>query len=403
MRFRNSPQNLVQLSFMFQNLMTNRIRRARFPALILAIFLLQPLQLFAHAQGEHYVWIGVEETALNGEVEISSADLNALLGFDIDPTRKITEAVLERYKGDLLDYFQERFAIEDSGGVLPLEIQSIRAKSFKEGNYASIKFVAGDGRQIDPVITVTNRLLVDKDPRHRGLLLITYNRRTGAEYRERTALVFGAYNTVQALDLDNPPGLLSDAQFVIQGILHILWGIDHVLFLVSLLFTAVLVRTQDGWQPVAGFKPALWKILKIVTLFTIAHSITLFLAGLGYLQLSGRIVEPLIALSIIVVAANNLLARFDSKKYWIILVFGLFHGLGFASVMSELPFRMQNLLSVVFYFNLGVELGQILLVAAVFPVLYLTRNSSLYRPVVVVGGSLGVAAVAAFWFFERVT
>ena len=102
---------------MFQNLMTNRIRRARFPALILAIFLLQPLQLFAHAQGEHYVWIGVEETALNGEVEISSADLNALLGFDIDPTRKITEEALERYKGDLLNYFQERFAIEDSGGV----------------------------------------------------------------------------------------------------------------------------------------------------------------------------------------------------------------------------------------------------------------------------------------------
>jgi hypothetical protein len=145
----------------------------------------------------------------------------------------------------------------------------------------------------------------------------------------------------------------------------------------------------------------MWKVVAIVTLFTIAHSITLFLAGLGYVRLPSRLVESIIALSIIFVAVNNLIGRFDSKKSWIILVFGLFHGLGFASVMAELPFRMLNLKWVVLFFNIGVELGQVAIVALVFPVLYALRGTRIYQPVVLVGGSVLIGLISTWWLAQR--
>jgi hypothetical protein len=356
---------------------------------------------WAHAVGEHYVWLKVDSDRLELSVEIHARDLAELLELDVDPEVPVNDDILAPLRDTLSAYIREHLAFSDANGPLPLRYKGIKPRNLGEGNYVMVDFEAGGDRQLGRVLTIRDDVLVNEDLQHRGLLMLLEDRVAGTSYRERTALIFSSFNSEQELDLDNLPRMMSRLQFIWQGMLHIFIGIDHVLFLVCLLLTAVLVRKNDGWVPAESFGQAMWKVVAIVTLFTIAHSITLFLAGLGYVRLPSRLVESIIALSIIFVAVNNLIGRFDSKKSWIILVFGLFHGLGFASVMAELPFRMLNLKWVVLFFNIGVELGQVAIVALVFPVLYALRGTRIYQPVVLVGGSVLIGLISTWWLAQR--
>jgi hypothetical protein len=128
---------------------------------------------------------------------------------------------------------------------------------------------------------------------------------------------------------------------------------------------------------------------------------TLLLTALGFVNLSSRLVESMIALSIVLVAANNIKGTVREGSRLVILFLGLFHGLGFASVMGNLPFRMEKLLKYVIGFNIGVELGQIAIVAVIFPLLFFFRRSSYYVPVVLKGGSAILILVASVWFIQR--
>jgi hypothetical protein len=186
-----------------------------------------------------------------------------------------------------------------------------------------------------------------------------------------------------------------------QGVLHIWIGIDHILFLLALLLPAVLRREEGRWIAVSSFRAALWNILKIVTVFTVAHSITLALAALEIVQVPSRLVESVIALSIVLVAANNIFGVVREGALWIILGLGLFHGLGFASVMGHLPFHMEKLIKVVIGFNIGVELGQMAIVCVAFPILFLMRKNRFYVPMILKGGSIVLALIAGVWFFQR--
>jgi hypothetical protein len=189
-----------------------------------------------------------------------------------------------------------------------------------------------------------------------------------------------------------------------QGVLHIWIGIDHILFLVALILSTVLVFADgSSWRPVSSFPGAFWNVLKIVTVFTVAHSLTLLLAALGMVNVSSRLVESAIALSIVLVAANNLAGkrRVRGGSLLIIFLLGLFHGLGFASVMGQLPFRMEKFLKSVIGFNIGVELGQVVIVAVLFPIIYVLRRNPLYVPVVLKGGSTALMLIAAVWFVQR--
>ena len=149
------------------------------------------------------------------------------------------------------------------------------------------------------------------------------------------------------------------------------------------------------------FHTALWNLLKIVTVFTFAHSITLLLAALGLLSVPSRFVESMIALSIILVAWNNITGKVRGGALWVILFLGLFHGLGFASVMGHLPFRMGDLLKSVVAFNVGVELGQVAIVVALFPLLWILRKRPAYVPLVLKACSAALILVAGFWFVQR--
>jgi hypothetical protein len=156
-----------------------------------------------------------------------------------------------------------------------------------------------------------------------------------------------------------------------------------------------------SWQPSDGFRPTFADVLKTVTAFTVAHSLTLSLATLRLVILPARFSESAIALSVVLAALNNVFPVVHGSRWIVAFGFGLVHGFGFASVLLDLGLPRGVLGVALVGFNLGVELGQIAIVAAFLPLAYLLRRTWLYRRVVLVGGSGVIAAVASLWFVER--
>ena len=177
-------------------------------------------------------------------------------------------------------------------------------------------------------------------------------------------------------------------KFVPEGVHHILIGPDHLLFLIGLLLLGGSVR----------------RLLTVITGFTVAHSITLALAVLNIVTPPGRLVEPIIALSIVYVGVDNLMVRGGrDMRVWIALVFGLIHGFGFASVLQEMGLPSGALGWSLFSFNLGVEIGQVTVAVVVASALMaLRRRSDVAGRRLAVAGSIVVMAAGTFWFIQRV-
>ena len=146
---------------------------------------------------------------------------------------------------------------------------------------------------------------------------------------------------------------------------------------------------------------ALVDVAKIVTAFTVAHSITLTLATLGVVSLPSALVESAIAASVVLAALNNLFPLFQGRRWTMAFVFGLIHGFGFATVLGELQLPQGALVLALLAFNAGVELGQLAIVAVFVPLAYALRAGAFYRRVVLQAGSWAIAGLAAVWFVER--
>ncbi len=189
-----------------------------------------------------------------------------------------------------------------------------------------------------------------------------------------------------------PQGLVPGVtfgQYQLLGFTHILpKGLDHILFVLGLYLLSTKLR------------PLLWQI----TMFTLAHTLTLGLAASGYVQLPAGIVEPLIAASIVYVAIENLLTtRMQPWRPALVFAFGLLHGLGFAGVLSELGLPADRFGEALVGFNIGVEMGQLTVVALAFAAIGWFRNRSWYRSAFVIPGSIAIALTGAYWFVERVS
>jgi hydrogenase/urease accessory protein HupE len=179
-------------------------------------------------------------------------------------------------------------------------------------------------------------------------------------------------------------------QYTKLGFTHILpLGVDHILFVLGLFLLSIRL------------KPLLWQ----VTAFTLAHTITLALSILGYIDLPDTVVEPLIAASIVYIGVENILTKeMHWHRVFVIFVFGLLHGMGFAGVLHELGLPENQLATALISFNVGVELGQIAVILLAFLALGLWfRNRSWYRQLVVIPLSLLIALVGLYWFVERVS
>jgi hypothetical protein len=350
----------------------------------------------AHSTGENYAFLNIDEDALRVRFELHQNELDAHFGLELGDTVPDTAALQP-----IVDYVLKHFEVRVGDEQLEFAFRKAALASLPQGLFLQLHLESPWSGPLPEMLTIQQTLFFEDNPRHRGLLLVERNAVVDRDFGEEyTALIFRPDNTVQELDLVDVPGLLQLREFLWQGAWHILIGYDHILFLLSLLLTAVVAWRGGQWVAEESFRKSLLNVAGIVTVFTIAHSFSLSLAALEIVKLPSRPVELIIALSIIVMAANNL-RPFLPARWTVIFVFGLFHGLGFATVMGHLTFRMVDLVKVMVLFNVGVELGQLGIVLIAFPLLYYMRKQTWFVPVIVRGGSAVIAAVAAYWLVER--
>lgn len=372
----------------------------RFP--LFFVFVLLPTVLMGHATRENYIFLNVPEHAIEGYFEIRLPDLEQRFDLVFPEETDAIESYVAENAPMVQQYIRDHFSIGPVGNPLKLEFTETGYEATSSELSFALYYFRMPVQPIPKQLEIKNTLFLENDRLHRSLVLLEYNSVTGETFPpEWTALIFSRSKDTQILDLTNVPGIYAPRDMISQGILHIFIGPDHILFLLVLLLPTVVILSVGKLEPIQRFPMALWNVFKIVTVFTIAHSVTLALAALDYITLPSRLVESIIALSIIVVSANNIYGKDRFSSLWVVLILGLFHGMGFASVMGDLPFRAVELWKVVIGFNIGVELGQMAIVAVVFPILFLVRKQNFYRPFILTGCSSLLGLVALYWFIQR--
>jgi hypothetical protein len=347
----------------------------------------------AHVASTGFLALEAHGRSLSGSVEIAVRDVESAIGADADRDGRISWGELRAAAPRLSLYLLQHLGVATAGGPCTLSFGGLEVSPRVDGNYAWLPLEAScpsDVRQLE----IRYDVLQELDPSHRGLL------RLAAGGRVQTAVLGGA-----AARLSLSPEASSTAralrQYFAAGTWHIWSGIDHLLFLLSLLLPAVLVRRDGRWEPVERGAVAFRDIVRVVTAFTLAHSLTLSLAAFDLVRLPSRLTESVIAASIIVAALNNLVPLVQGARGRIAFAFGLLHGFGFASVLAEMGLPEGLRLGALVAFNGGIEAGQLAVVAAVMPLAYLLRHRVLYRRALLPWGSAAIAVLAAAWLVQR--
>lgn len=360
------------------------------------------LPAVAHQLGEGYVILQVDAQKIVGHMELTLSTLNTAVPMDADQDGKVSDAEFEEKSAEAAAYIFEHVQLGTDTDWYALEQGDPTVASYPLGKYALFPFTIALPDPSPQYLRLKYTVLFEEDPQHRGLVMVERNALTGEENTtEAVSLVLTPDEPIQTLDLLAPIPRTSLLAFIKHGVWHIWIGIDHILFLVTLLLQSVLLCREKNWEATENFRAAFINVAKIVTLFTVAHSLTLSIAALDIITLPSRLVESIIAASIVAAAVLNFFPRYARFLYAFIFIFGLFHGFGFASVLGHLTTQTSALVSALVGFNVGVELGQLAIVFVCFPVLYLIRKQPFYRRWVLHLGSVLIGLIAMVWLIER--
>jgi len=347
----------------------------------------------AHKPSDSYLAVRTAGQKIEVQWDIALRDLEYAIGLDADGDGQITWGEVRSRRTDIESYALARLALRADGRPCPAVPRALLIDDHTDGAYAVLRIEAAC--TAPPLaLDLEYRLLFDLDPQHKGLLRLEHAGTT-------STAIFSPEQPVQRLALAGRSGVAQFAEYFREGVWHIWIGFDHILFLLALLLPAVLLRTERRWRPEPAFRPAFWNVVRVVTAFTVAHSITLGLATLGVLELPSRWVESIIAASVVLAALNNVFPLFAERRWLMAFVFGLIHGFGFASVLGDLGLPADALTIALVGFNIGVEAGQLAIVAVFLPLAWVLRRTVFYRRVVMVGGSLAIALLALAWLVER--
>jgi hypothetical protein len=361
---------------------------------LLLVALLFSTQAFAHKPSDSYLAVSVDGAVVRGQWDIALRDLEFAIGLDANGNGEISWGELKSKRKEAESYAFSRLNIFSDGKSCALATADFLVDEHSDGTYAVMRFNADCGGRAPASLEVAYSLFFDIDPTHRGLLRFERGgtSQTAVLSPERPRLAF---------KVGESSPLAQFFDYLREGVWHIWIGFDHILFLLSLLLPSVLLLKNGAWQPAGRFQETFWDVLKVVTSFTIAHSITLSLAALSVISLPSRLVESTIALSVVLAALNNLWPLVAERRWAVAFAFGLIHGFGFASVLADLGLPQGTLLLALVGFNLGVEVGQLAIVTAFLPLAYALRGSWFYRRLVFTGGSAAIALVASVWLAER--
>lgn len=358
----------------------------------------------AHRLNETYVYFNVTDTSMNGRFEATLADLDKVLGLDTDGSGTVEDAEFMAQSARVYEFLSGRLTLMTDGAELAVAPGPIEILDVGFARFAQVGFELPELKEVPESIEMNYAPLSFEGPGQLGLAIIESNTRVGLDGNEAyVSLSFDGSGGFQKLSLVGEPWLNVFVKFVEHGIWHIWLGFDHVVFLITLLLPSAMAATMNRWVPVESFASGLWNVAKIVTIFTISHSVTLTLASFGVLQLPVAFVEAVIAFSIIAVATLNLFPKVHRHILWIVFLFGLFHGFGFANVLAPLALDPTRVVVGVAAFNIGVEIGQLAIVAVAFPVIWLLRRWWLYPPLAFKAGTAAIVLVASVWLLERTT
>jgi hypothetical protein len=352
------------------------------------------LPALAHKPSDSYLTLTVSGARVAGRWDIALRDLDNALSLDRDGGGAITWVEVRSRGDDIADYALARLTLDADGAHCPTAFKELGVTTHSDGTYAVVAFAAACPAE-PRVLGVDYRLFFDIDPQHDGIVRLDDGAGT------RTA-IFTARTRTQRFEATRLAPARQLGAAVELGVRHIFSGIDHLLFLLALLLPAVLRRRGLGrWEPVADRRAAVVDVLKIVSSFTLAHSITLTLATLDLLRLPSGLVESGIAASVVVAAVNNVVPILDDDRWAAAFALGLLHGFGFSATLMDLGLPRRNLVLTLFGFNAGVEIGQLCVVATFLPLAMSARRTRVYRGPALVGASVVVAGVASVWFVER--
>lgn len=359
------------------------------------LLLLALLPALAHKPSDSRLSLGPSDAAgrIEGRWDIALRDLDEAVGLDADGDGVITWGELRQRHADIASYALARLTLDADGQPCRIEAGEQLVDTHSDGAYTVLPLQIRCGAS-PATLSIDYSLFADIDAQHRGLLKLDTAEGT------RSALLLPQAEP-QRFTLAQAGRLQQFVQYLVEGVWHIWIGFDHILFLLALLLPAVLVWQPPRWVPVARFAPAFWDVVRVVTAFTLAHSITLTLATLEWVSLPSRAVESAIAASVLLAALNNLYPWVLGRRWAVAFGFGLIHGFGFASVLAELGLPANALLLALLGFNLGVELGQLAIVVIFLPLAFALRRTWWYRVAVFAGGSAVIAALAAAWLAER--
>ena len=356
----------------------------------------------AHKASDSYLQIAAAPGALEVRWDIALRDLDVALDLDSDADGKLTWGEVRAAWPRIESYALQRLAIEGC----PLTAIGRGLERRNDGAYAVLHLRSSCTLAASPRISYA--LFADVDPTHRGIAKV---QRAGQEVvltvLEPAALPAGAGASSAGAGASAPaptaaPAARSRFEFLLEGVRHILTGYDHVLFLLCLLLPSVMRRTPAGWQPVERLALAVWPVVGIVSAFTVAHSITLGLAALKLVSLTPAFIEPAIAATIVLAALDNVLPIFPVRRVVVTFFFGLIHGFGFAGVLAELNLPRADFAWALLQFNLGLEVGQLLIVGVATTALFTLRRWRGYPRIVIGGGSAVAILIGTLWLIERI-
>ena len=367
--------------------------------LALWMLMLMSNAAWAHSSSNSYLTLSAQGDALVLRTDISLRDADVALDLDINNDQRITWGDISAQQGRVVTWLQENLQARWQDQTCPLQLQDLLASEHADGWYLSAVWKLGceglNASNTDGLV-LRYQLMFAQDNLHRGLLKVDLPQTSSAIFSPEQAEVRinGMTNLAwQVL-----------VRYIVEGVWHIWIGADHILFLLSLLILAPLVPSAQRvtqWAGVERIKPAFMDVLGVVTAFTVAHSITLGVSVLKIFEPPASVVEPIIALSVVVAALNNLMGHASQKRWRLAFLFGLIHGFGFAFVLVDLGLPAQQLALALGGFNIGVELGQLAIVLSFMPIAMLLRHTALYRWGVVVGGSLLIAGFGSYWLYSR--
>ena len=356
------------------------------------IFLFSSTAL-AHKPSDSYLRLELRDTHIDGQWDIALRDIDYAIGIDSNQDNQIDWGELRAHHTAIAAYALAHLHLQSNGRECSTTAVKHLVDNHSDGAYAVLRFRADCSATIT-TLQIDYRLFFDLDPQHKGLLYLA----SGSDTR---SAVLGSDVPQQTFDLTRPGSLATMWQYLQLGIWHIWTGFDHLLFLFSLLLPAVLTRQSGQWRAAPSLRVSLWDVARVVTAFTLAHSVTLSLAAFDVVSIPSRLVESTIAASVVVAACNNLYPIVLKRRWVLAFCFGLIHGFGFASVLHDLGLKSGNLITSLVSFNLGVECGQLVLVSLFIPLVWRIRGSRFYRWPVMTGGSLGITCLALLWFCER--